>query len=280
MKTHPKFALCWRLANAAVVGSLVLLVYGLVWEYSTRKYLQGFTDAIVPAAATPEEKVESILHWMREGAGRQAAPEGQFASRDPRDTLNYQELLRVCGSATNAFINLAVASGVDARRLLLLGEDRGAKHVVAEARLNGRWAVVDPLYRAMLRDASGRPLSKEELRDPAVLKQATAGIPGYSPLYTYDSTAHVRISALPVVGRPLRRFLDWALPGWDSAVNWSLLLERSSLFFTLAAGAFLVATLLLRFLLGRYGERRLQISRVRLRDQVVRVYEILFRSPG
>jgi putative ABC transport system permease protein len=41
---------------------------------------------------------------------------GPAQDRDPTDTLNYDSLLRVCGTATNAFINLAVSGGLPARR--------------------------------------------------------------------------------------------------------------------------------------------------------------------
>ena len=31
--------------------------------------------------------------------------------RNPEDTLNYRQFLEVCGTATNAFVNLAESSG-------------------------------------------------------------------------------------------------------------------------------------------------------------------------
>ena len=76
-------------------------------------------------------------------------PAGVTQDRDPTDTLNYASLLKVCGSATNAFINLADSSGLSSRRLLLVNADGGAKHVVAEVLINGRWIVVDPSFRTI-----------------------------------------------------------------------------------------------------------------------------------
>jgi hypothetical protein len=123
----------------------VAAVYATAWEYSTRRYLKGFSDAIIPAAASPEEKIQAILDWMAHGPARLRSgfvSSGQ--DRDPTDTLNYDSLLRVCGTATNAFINLAVSGGLPARRILLLNSDQGAKHVDAEVLVKGRWIVVDP----------------------------------------------------------------------------------------------------------------------------------------
>ena len=42
--------------------------------------------------------------------------------REPEESLNYASLLKVCGSATNAFVNLANAGGLPARRLLLMSD--------------------------------------------------------------------------------------------------------------------------------------------------------------
>ena len=47
-----------------------------------------------------------------------------LSARDPQDTLNYHQLLEVCGSATNAFLNLSRSTGLQARRLLLLTPEK------------------------------------------------------------------------------------------------------------------------------------------------------------
>ena len=178
---------------------LAALVYSAGWEYSVRRYLDGFSDAIVPANALPEQRVEAILDWMRQGPPRSAEPNPTgLAVRDPETTLNYQQLLSVCGTATNAFLNLARSSGLQVRRLLLLSPDRAAKHVVAEVLLNARWIVVDPTYRIVMRNAKGEMLTRKELQAPQNFAEATGKIPGYPPAYTYDKFAHVRIARLPL----------------------------------------------------------------------------------
>ncbi len=133
MKGHRLFRSIWALANLLLVVSAVFLLYALCWEYSTRQYLGGFSDAIVPANAPPEEKVQAILDWMKSGPARKdGTVAGAFLLRNPEETLNYRELLRVCGSAANAFINLASTSGLRVRRLLLLDERGLTTHVDTE----------------------------------------------------------------------------------------------------------------------------------------------------
>ena len=137
-----------------LVVAILATIYSVVWEYSTRRYLKGFSDAIVPATAPGDEKVQAILNWMAHGPTRLPyGPSAAEPDRDPTDTLNYDALLQVCGTATNAFINLADTGRLSVRRLLLVNSKMMTKHVVAEVLVEGRWIIVDPAYRIVLRDA-------------------------------------------------------------------------------------------------------------------------------
>src|SRR6201993_2732851 len=249
------FRALWRAVNIALVASLVALVYSAGWEHSVRDYLDGFGDAIIPANALPEQRVEAILDWMREGPPRSAEPNPTgLAVRDPETTLNYQQLLSVCGTATNAFLNLARSNDLQVRRLLLLSPDRRAKHVVAEVLLDGRWIVVDPTYRVVMRNAKGEMLTRKELQNPQNFAEAIARVPGYPPSYNYEKFAHVRAARFALDGLRLRNIMDHVFPGWDEKVDWSLLLERES-FFALATATFATFfLLLLRQFLAWYAD--------------------------
>jgi hypothetical protein len=217
---------------------------------------------------------------MRFGPPRlEAVDTSALSAHDPTDTLNYRQLLEVCGSATNAFLNLSRSSGLQARRLLLLTPDRTAKHVVAEVHLDGRWIIVDATYRVMFQDARGRLLTRADLQDPRIFQEAIARIPGYIPVYSYERVAHVRVGALPVLGPFLRRALDAVLPGWDESMDWSLLLERRSFaYFFLSVWA-LIFFLLLRIVLAWLADHRLRIPRLRLRTSLARATSTFFSTP-
>lgn len=75
-------------------------------------------------------------------------------------------MLQVCGSAANAFIILASSSGLRVRRLLLLNAGGSTTHVDTQVLLNGRWIIVDPAFRVMLRGPDGALLTAEQLKDP------------------------------------------------------------------------------------------------------------------
>ncbi len=274
------FRAVWRAVNVALVASLIALVYSAGWEHSVRDYLDGFSDAIIPSNATPEQRVDSILQWMRKGPPRSADPNPSgLAERDPETTLNYQQLLSVCGTATNAFLNLARSADLQVRRLLLLSPDRNTKHVVAEVLLDGRWIVVDPTYRVVMRNARGETLTRKELQNPQTFAEAIARVPGYPAAYNYDQFAHVRVARLPLDGLRLRAVLDAIYPGWDEKVDWSLLLERES-FFALATATFATLfLLLLRQFLAWYADQRLKISRFHLRSHLARAGAAFFTTP-
>jgi hypothetical protein len=238
-----------------LISSVLLILSGLGWEYSTRMYLSGFSNAVLPFTSSPETKVVAILSWMDQGPARSTdyfSDDGE--NRDPVDTLNYKELLTVCGTATNAFVNLASAGDIEARRLLLLdAQNRSTNHVVAEVRLDGRWVIVDPSYHAMLRDKEGHLLTRQDLAHPDILRDATQNLPGYDPAYNYEHTAFIHVAGLPLIGRFLQGKLNALLPSWQENINWTVLVERQS-YDTIVVGiALLVFAMFLRRLISWYG---------------------------
>ena len=270
---HVLFRVFWYGGNVLLILAIFVAIYSVIWEYSTRRYLRGFSDAIVPESSSTEEKMEAILQWMSHGPSRQEMdPLGLAPDRNPTDTLNYTSLLRVCGTATNAFVNLADSAGLSARRLLLLDSSHMTKHVVAEVFVDGRWAVVDPAFRAIFRGPNGQLLTREELANRAVWAAATRGIVGYESSYTFDRTAHVRIARLPLVGLYIRPILGRLLPHWEDSVLISLMLERESLATLVIALTLVILLALFRVGLRWYGEARLGVRLVRFRQQARRAF--------
>jgi Transglutaminase-like superfamily len=277
---HRIFRSLWWLSNALLIVTIATTAWTGVREYSVRQYLKGFSDAIIPEASSPQQKAEAILSWMRLGPPRlEAANTADLSPHDPEDTLNYRQLLEVCGSATNAFLNLSRSSGLQARRLLLLTPERTTKHVVAEVLLDGKWVIVDATYRIFLKDPQGNYLTRQDLKNPEVFRAATSLIPGYVQIYSYENFAHVRIPALPMHGFYIRRTLDALLPGWDEHLDWSLLLERRSFLLFFFSTNALILSFLARMILAWFADHRLRIPRFRLRTNLSRATSAFFTSP-
>jgi hypothetical protein len=276
---HPIFRTVWWSVNLLLALALLALVYAGVREFSVRWYLDGFSDAIVPGILPAELKVQGILTWMRIEPSRAIATDPDaLPQRDPYITLNYQQLLRVCGTATNAFLNLSREDDLQVRRLLLLSSEGRTKHVVAEVLIDRRWIVVDPTYHVILKDAQGRLLTRKDLQNPAIFEQAAAAIPNYPREYNYEHFAHVRLARLPF-GLHLQRVLEEIKPDWDEAVDWSLLLERQSFFYLVLAAAVAFILLAARFMLGWYADSRLRIPRFHLRQKMIRASVAFFSTP-
>jgi hypothetical protein len=278
---HRIFRLIWWSSNVLLATAFVAMLYSCVREYSVRRYLDGFSDAIAPSILPAEPKVQAILDWMRiEPSRAVAANPDALSQRDPYVTLNYQQLLRVCGTATNAFLNLAREDDLLVRRLLLLAPDGNTKHVVAEVLIDRRWIVVDPSYHMFMRDTQGRLLTRQDLQNSATFKQAVSSIPNYPPEYNYEHSAHLRLERVPFFAvLHLRRVLDAIYLGWDEAADWSLLLERESFFYLTLSAAATMLFLLLRVLLAWYADSRLRIPRFHLRQNAVRAGTAFFSAP-
>jgi hypothetical protein len=173
---------------------------------------------------------------------------------------------------------LRKSSGLQARRLLLLDENRTSKHVVVEVLIDGRWVIVDHSYRTLFRLPNGSFVTRGELQDPAVFKTTTQNIPNYPQSYTYERTVPVRMGRIPLIGRYMRIAINFIWPSWEESINWTLLVERES-FAMLVTSIFLLSfAFAIRLFLGWYFSRRLGIPRVPLRDQIIRAGQILVGS--
>ncbi|MGA2647025.1 MAG: hypothetical protein ABSF15_20115 [Candidatus Sulfotelmatobacter sp.] len=239
-------AISHYLSGALIVVGVALFFYGAAWNYATHRYLEGFSDAIIPLDGTAEQKSEALLGWLRHTPDRLHGLADHASPRDPVGVVQDARLLQVCGSASNAFINLADAAGLKTRRLLLLGPSGGAKHVVVEVLWGNRWVVVDPSYRAVFRDASGRPLGKEELRNSLVFQDATSRIPDYNPEYSFEHTVHLHLQRIPGVGPFLRPALTLLFPRWEDSIDWGYLPEHPSLWPIVISFVVLIFGFLLR----------------------------------
>lgn len=281
MKGHPLFRSIWALATLLLILSAVFLLYALCWEYSTRQYLKGFSDAVVPANSPPKEKVQAILDWMESGPARRGGSvTGELPLRNPEETLNYRSLLQVCGSAANAFINLASSSGLEVRRLLLLNAKGSVTHVDTQVLLNGRWVVVDPTFHIILHGSDGSLLTAEQLKNPQVFQIATSGLKNYRPDYSFEHTAHIHFGRFGFLGTLIGKIGAAILPHSDASPLTTLLVERESLSACIVAAILFLAFCVLRLVLGWVADTRLGIERFRLTERLRRSSVGFFNQPG
>jgi hypothetical protein len=278
-RTTLGWGLLQKAGTALITIALGFLIYGLGWAYSTHRYLKGFSDAIVPLNGSPLEKSEALLNWLSHQPSRSDTEYHDVSSlRDPVNIVQNKRLLTYCGSATNAFVNLAHEAGVRSRRLLLLSEDGNAKHVVAEVQNQGRWIVVDPSIGALFRDEFGRPLSKEELRDPAVFGATIGRMPGYNPIYTFSQYAHVNVNRIPVVGGLLRQSLSRIDAGWEEDIDWAYFMENPHFWPMAIALPLLVAGVGIRLAVWRVRREHSTRAVIQHEELVISDLDVVRRS--
>jgi len=247
-----------------IIGALALFAYGLVWNFSTRRYLKGFADAIIPLDGSPEEKTDALAVWFHHEPQRMdallAGSGGPLNSRDPVYIVRNTRLLKICESSSNAFMNLAAASGLKVRRLLLLDKSGNVMHVAAEVQWGDRWVVVNPQQGLVFKDQRGRGLTKDQLRDPEVFRDAISRMPGYDSEYTFERTIHLRLARIPIFGKYLRTALDRFVPGWEEAMNWSYIAENPTLWLILVSIPLLFFAILSDLIVNRYDRKRRSVA--------------------
>ena len=99
-------------------------------------------------------------------------------------------------------------------------------------------------------------MTKEELRDPEVFRDAISRMPGYDPDYTFERTIHIRLERIPILGKSLRRVLDRLAPGWEEAINWAYFPENPSLWLIFVSIPLLLLGILANLMVNRYGRKR------------------------
>ena len=280
MKNHPIIRACWFVVNILLLVSLVAVIYGVGWEFSTRSYLKGFSDAIIPASDNPEQKIEAILQWMAHGPVRRSSsdPGGTRGAQSGRNaqlsttsgSLRHRDE-RVRESGAEHWPARATASPAGSERAQ---QTRGRGSL--DRRPMGRCRPLIPFYppasRRTFSDAGGVERPRRFPGRDAIDSQLSAS-------YTYESTVHVRLARIPWIGKHLRGIFNFIWPPWEEAINWTLLVERES-FAMLVASIFLLCfALAARLLLGWYCRTKLGIARERLRDQILRAGHMMVGTP-
>jgi hypothetical protein len=212
----------WAYTKRLTLLPLIMLLC-MGWQYMSRQYVRGAAQGMTSGLKNDEAKVQAILDWFKKQSPslRVADTPMAWSQRDVETILNSRNLLKGCGTAAFAFVNVAKESGLLSRRLILLRPNGTAKHVVAEVYLDGRWAVVDPSFTTLYRNPAGGFYTHEDLLNSEIYAEAARELPrGVARSLTYERATHVRFEGIPIAGKWFRKLLDRVAPGWDTEWNW------------------------------------------------------------
>jgi hypothetical protein len=181
-------------------------------DYENRLY-----DALVAHAIRPGMGEEArILALMRTSHTTVQAREPLFHDitiGGPHAALfrsGDTELLQAdgsCGTCAHVFVEACHRANIAARVCQLSEGGTSTSHVIAEARLEDRWVVVDPLFNQVFRDRQGKLVGCEEIEADWEYYRRQA--PDYLRLgYHFGSVRYTNWSKVPVLMPLAKKCLD------------------------------------------------------------------------
>jgi hypothetical protein len=194
---------------------MLIMIVILFSESSSEEQLFRFiVERSVSSEMPTQDRVVAILH--RTHAIMEPSSEA-FAGYQPSSLrerflasadVALREGLFACGGFSHALARALEVAGFEVRIAQMLAADRGdggAIHVIVEAKVDGRWVVLDPLYDlAFFRD-DGRLATVADLRSD--WDRYRTQLPrNYSPSYNYSGIRHThwdRIPGFANIWRPL-----------------------------------------------------------------------------
>lgn len=160
------------LLTVIIVIALLMCVIEGVKQYQDNLYVKAVAGEVVAKAGAVDarQKVLALRDYLRQNVSYYGAPyeDRPFFRDSAADTIKSQK--GYCGEVTRAFVCLAQAVGVPARRVNLYGRD---KHVVAEAELS-------PDERVVVDNQNPPQIAELETLDHVILH------PEYDNYYTIN----------------------------------------------------------------------------------------------
>lgn len=248
---------------AAHVGLLLCGAHFLLKERLTNAIFDRIVQNTVAPSMSDEERVLTLMattHRIQWGAKALVSPKNDAAPFEVPGTAyqqgpNFHLLAPVgaCGSFTVALAKTLERAGIDHRVALMdCGLGRVGCHILLEARVDGRWAVLDPIVDQSFRRPDGKLASFADVsadwphyrhQIPSWRTQLDADDEQYYDLslYNYHGVQYTNWEKVPII-LPAIRSLLVALFGqpWvdDLALN-TLVFARNRLYLMLMAGLYL-----------------------------------------
>ena len=154
-----------RLTPVRVAVASILLMLGLLGCYRgwRANRLVKASFATIAAAATSDANLAERLTWEIHKRHREYVDQLKVQGLDdPVSSRNYHFVDYIlthggiCGHRSLLLITALRTYGIPARKLLLVSADHQfCTHVVVEARIDGKWRVLDPLFGYVFRRADG-----------------------------------------------------------------------------------------------------------------------------
>jgi hypothetical protein len=213
----------WRgVARWLIVVALVVDILAFLSYISDQRFFRSLAHDIVAGRHLSDQQIFTLFvnysHDHLKHASYEDLPSPlvrlyyKYNPLHPsaRDVVKYGcDYRGGCGSSSRVVIALLDAEGIPSRSMIIL-DDKGRRvHAVANAWIDGRWAVADPLYGIVYLRADSTVATAEDLRaDRKLFLANVAHNPAYpTELYDYDNYALFNWNKIPVVLPAIRSAL-------------------------------------------------------------------------
>lgn len=147
-------------------------------------------------------------------------------------TVDLMTAQGACGSYALVMARLMEDVGFEARMVQMKADGIYGEHNIVEVKIDGNWAVVDPLYDLYFKKPDGNLASFIEVQNN--WNYYKAQVPdGYNRSYKYEDARYTNWDKIPIILPSIKKLLDWRL-GSEKADGLSLrifMMRKFNVFF-------------------------------------------------
>lgn len=222
-----------------------------LWMMSS--YDDGLYDQImaltIESGMDEEQKVFALMHKTNQLLKPRSELFGGGEYINWRDTFFRSGDMQLidakgsCGSHTHVLARLLQRAGIEIRIAQMKCGDIWGAHILLEAKVDGKWAILDPFYDLSFRKEDGRLASFQEVKGnwDYFKSQVPAN---YNPLYTYEDVRYTNWTKVPVLMPTIKSVLRWFMGSEVENLSIrSLVLNLYKAYLAIMAGCYLLLVL-------------------------------------
>ncbi len=194
---------------------VTLLFFGMEYIYSKSIY-QKIVERATKSEMTQEEKVLAILntvHNLLEPRTEFFGGKGNI-NFGPFKIFNASRAVLTFGGACGDYIHVLgralKAADINVRIVQMKVGDVYGGHIVLEALINNRWAILDPSYNLYFRNPDGSLATFSEIKENWQYFQKQVP-PNYNPEYAYEGMRRTNWKKILIILPLIRKTIDWTL---------------------------------------------------------------------
>lgn len=125
-----------------------------------------------------------------------------------------------CGGNTLVLAQILDGMGYTVRPAQMYADGKYGSHIVLEVKVNGKWAVLDPLFNLSFKKTDGSLASFSEVQHNWA-QYSTQIPPGYSPAFKFEDVRYTNWDKVPVLGS-VAKFMVRLFLGREKAEHFSV----------------------------------------------------------